>query len=116
MLKLVAIVVAVVAGYSFAAAVSATPANSQGLTGNKLHEFCTNNQMDAFCSGYIIGAADVLSTLSTKRSCVPQGVNGEQVRDVVKRFLRLNPQVRHEPGAQVVAMALSDAFPCKASN
>lgn len=44
--------------------------------------------------------------------CQPAGVTGDQIIDVVKKFLEENPERRHEDASALVYSALFDAFPC----
>lgn len=44
--------------------------------------------------------------------CEPERVETKQIVDVVTKFLRQNPEHRHQNAAVVVAMAFTSAFPC----
>jgi len=45
--------------------------------------------------------------------CMPQDVALSQPIDIVKRWLELYPEKRHWNAAHIVAVALSEAFPCE---
>lgn len=86
------------------------------IDGNKLHESCITLDFAAAntCTAYITGVADVLynDAVADIRACIPLGVNTTQVEDIVKQYLAANPQNRHLTAASLIAIALSDAFPC----
>ena len=100
------------------------------VTGNVLLDRCTAKETGngfaeiAFCAGYVAGIADMLdrTTLVTSpdggghwqiRACVPPGVTINQLMDVVVRFLRAAPEVRHSIANILATKAISDAFPCR---
>jgi len=92
---------------------------SQALTsdmivnGDQLFSDCVNGG-DApngnACLHYIAGAADVL--LMHKEICVPSGVTISQLADIVTKYLRDNPEVRHFTAASSTTVALARVFPC----
>ena len=103
------------------------------LTGNELLRFCEHDPMPtdasledrvlgSACFHYILGVADtfvtlqVAKTLSKESICIPQGVETNQLRLVVLKHLRANPESLHAPGASHVMRALFDSFPCGASH
>jgi hypothetical protein len=47
------------------------------------------------------------------KACLPVNSSLEQSRDVVVRFLRAHPELRHLVAVSLVARALAEAFPCK---
>ena len=68
------------------------------------------------CAGYILGVVDLditLGQVTGKKSnvCV-QNVQGSQLVDVVKFYLRGHPEERHFPAASSVVIALAEKFPC----
>jgi hypothetical protein len=82
-------------------------------SGNDLYEDCRRSS--EICLGYVQGVFDVMSA-----STVYDGINAcasnvtvGQVRDVVVQYLAANPARRHVMAAQLVALALADAFPCR---
>lgn len=91
-------------------------------TGNTLNSSCsvTTGQYRAFhrgvCLGYSVAIADLMGqgiSIAGHRACIPLGVSTGQVRDVVTKWLRENPQHRHYPATWTVAQALAKAFPCR---
>ena len=96
----------------------AWPAGVSFLDGNKLHNYCSYNKpniMYGICAGYTIGVTDSLSKgpVSGFNACIPQGPVVEQLVDFVIKWLGDNPTNRHYSGEEVVAWALSEAFPCR---
>lgn len=88
------------------------------LTGNDLLRFC--NSHEAFetnmCTGYIEGVRDGLmfATVNLKSKpffWVPDKVSSDQLRDVVVKYLRDNPETRHKPAGMLTIFALKEAFP-----
>jgi Rap1a immunity proteins len=95
----------------------ASPADAGFVDGNKLHQDCSGmlTMLDSSCGAYVGAIADVLATapVARHRACLPNGAKLSQAVDVVKQWLTENPQSRHLPGPEVVAIALERAFPCK---
>lgn len=85
--------------------------------GNRLYEGCTPS--DRGTLNYILGVVDTHSLLEAQkvtkglRFCLPDRVKAGQIVDVVCKDLRDNPATRHQGAAGLVAVALSEAFPCK---
>jgi hypothetical protein len=50
---------------------------------------------------------------STPDWCAPKGAMLAQYFDIVGRYLEAHPEIRHMHRAQLVAMAISEAWPCK---
>jgi len=88
------------------------------FTGNWLLERCERNddgsasyyQDDAYCIGYVAGAADILNDVS--EICI-DGIQYGQMRKVVEKYLRNNPELLHRNADILVRNALQKAFPCK---
>jgi Rap1a immunity proteins len=89
--------------------------------GNALLENCKNwsrgGQADwenvlrtGTCVGYIWGVAGALE--GSPAFCLSNGVQQNQVVDVVKRWLDEHPEVRHYSASSLVAKALKEKFPC----
>jgi hypothetical protein len=110
---------------SIAAAAAAllfgTPACAQGWTGNDLLTMCqdTNPQnptiSKGMCLGYVTGAYETYSETLPQIACTGNGVTGQQLMDIVVKFLLLNPEKRNKGAALLVGAALADAFPCQNS-
>ena len=94
------------------------PAGASFIDGNKLLARCqnkTDTYDQAYCLGYIIGVADVLEgkgTVQGFRACFPDNIVQGQAFDTVIAWLKANPSVRHFSANELVAVALSKAFPC----
>ena len=98
--------------------------------GNNLYEFCTAKEDDiiygGMCLGYLFGIADLVKIFLTKGIfmdvdgvknqvgiiCLP-GVTGQQLKDVVVKYLRDYPEKRHLQARLIAVDALRKAFPCK---
>ena len=91
------------------------------IDGNKLLEQCeyfganlptlpVDASKGGYCIGYTIGVHDAL--VGTNHFCMPDGVTGGQLGDVVKLYLRNHPEDRHRPADELVAAALKEKFPC----
>jgi len=90
------------------------------LTGNDLLKWCesTDDIDRAFCLGYIIGVTDLDGADGSmfperRRSCVAEGANNGQVRDVVVKYLKDRPEERHILAAILIVKAMVQTFPCK---
>jgi hypothetical protein len=94
-------------------------------TGNDLLEACeneTNTFQSARCRGFVEGAvggyelatndSSVLAPTDL-RLCIPQGVTHGQELDVVLKFLRAHPEMRHKSPAALTVLANLDAWACK---
>ena len=92
------------------------------MDGNRLLELCKANS--PACGNYVNGAADTLTlfTWSTVLmgfrlpfvACIPQ-VTTREIVDVTMLYLQEHPGMRHENGANLVAYALTQAFPCQSA-
>jgi len=90
-------------------------------TGNELLGFCEAPAGTAgysSCLGYVAGVSDALATGSAVagyRACYPESarITTGQAAGVVAKFVRDNPQIRHQVAAVLTARALSQAFPCR---
>ena len=91
------------------------------IDGNKLFEFCEffsarlpTLPLDAskggYCVGYIQGVHDALKP--ARVICVPDGVTGRQLGDVVKLYIGNHPENRHRSADELVTAALKEKFPC----
>lgn len=111
----------------------AMPAFSDTMSGNEFHKDCQGSK--TFIWGYVAGVTDKAALdrafaddvpaadaersqkikdliLITRPYCQPQNVTLEQATDVVCKYLRNKPEVRHFGGAGIVQNALREAFPC----
>ncbi len=71
------------------------------------------------CERYVVGVLDsyqvatVLLKPSIKAFCLPKGGTTDQMIKVVIKYLENHPEQLHLPAANVIYLALDDAFPCK---
>ena len=110
--------------------VAATPSSAGVyISGNDLYPLCSatpenvpgDQQANAstqwgFCRGYVAAVADILENreVAGYKACIPTTtVEIGQLGDIVTNFLRDHVEERNRPGASIVALALSQAFPCK---
>lgn len=107
-------------------ALSASPAHAAPTGnnfGNNLYKNCSSDTTSfegavsvVACNNYIVGVVDglVLSGEANRWFAMPDGVTGQQLQDIVLKYLRDNPNKRHLPGPVVIINAMSEAFPPKA--
>ena len=94
---------------------------AQASRGNELHKTCQTDLSNSeyavfnsgFCLGYISGAHEALG--GPPLTCEPDGVNRNQIVDIVKKYLVEHPEKRHEHSVKLIMEALENAFPCKES-
>jgi hypothetical protein len=98
--------------------ISTAQANAKFLDGKALHDWCFSEDIgdQEACLGYVIAIADVLSSddtseLTKYRACIPE-VDATQVVNTAKKYLEFHPQAGDTTAANLVAIALSEAFPC----
>ena len=69
--------------------------------------------------GYIMGIADSQQSQQyygiNAKFCseIPSSVISKQLADITQRWLEKHPEHRHYAAADLVALALKDAYPCK---
>jgi hypothetical protein len=84
--------------------------------GNHLLEDCTSpGGSDALtaCVAYLAGVRDTVDVTQlafAPRRCIPQAATTGQVRDVVVRHLRQNPEARHLVAAALIIRAMREAW------
>ncbi len=100
-----------IASVSVAGSQTANAADSyeSGETLLALCEKPKDSTLHGFCTGYIIGAADVLDEGSF---CPPEGHEKLQIVDVTIQWLRNHSQNRQDAAHSLVATALAESFPC----
>ena len=88
--------------------------------GNDLYRHLTAGQntfSEGVAYGYIIGVAD--ATKDARRDAfgfcwsIPNGVQPEQLADIVRRYLEQNPDKRQYSAASIVGAAFQGSFPCE---
>lgn len=74
----------------------------------------TTNSTDflnnGYFTGYIVGVAEMLDGLII---CVPSGVKVGQLRGIVQKYIKANPEKWNRPAGELVLDALKPAFPCR---
>jgi len=91
---------------------SAATEVSGDITANFLSEAC-ESQDHSFGAGVCYGIVTGVVQVSSARFCVPKGVIGSQLFDVVKKYLRDHPERRHLSAGVFVEEALQRTFPCR---
>ena len=99
--------------------VSTVQADAKFLDGGTLHDWCMSAEVgdQEVCLGYVIGVADVLSAAQESNAaarqelCLPE-IDAKMAVDAVKQYLLAHPRAASGAGADLVATALSEAFPC----
>ena len=93
-------------------------AHAMFLDGNTLRGWCVSEDVgnQAACLGYVVGVADVLISenrgeLTQYRACIP-AIDTTQVVSTAKKYLESHRQAGNITASDLVAMALSEAFPC----
>jgi hypothetical protein len=96
------------------------PSKAYFISGNDLWEFCDPAKGEAGkagCSGFILGVVDgqgaFTSEDAAKYFCIPEGVQGSQLRAIVTTHLQTKPATRHQPAAFLITEALMAAYPCR---
>jgi hypothetical protein len=88
------------------------------LSGSALLESCEDPARRPECSRYIAGVLDAhsydLSRFGNPRDlCAPEDITIEELEGVVVKWLKGHPGKLRVTGANLVILALSDAFKCK---
>ena len=87
-------------------------------SGTKLYNLCrAENVIDeALCEGYILGVQDAIYSghLSEHFSvCLPEGVEPDQIRLQLIRFIENNPDIMNFAAEGLVAKTLETSYACK---
>ena len=92
-----------------------TPAISRisGVTGNNIYESCKKH--GPFCLAYVTGSADMASIWSLLGKniyfCIPYQVDGNQLMDLVSKYMHDHPQDRHINAITLFTRAMEKAWP-----
>ncbi|WP_366512532.1 Rap1a/Tai family immunity protein [Mesorhizobium sp.] len=86
------------------------PGKAAWVFGNELHTQC-GKAPPPFAYGYIFGLIDVYDQ-KQGYFCLPSSVKGEQLFDVVCRYIDAHPDERHLPASVLAYRALRLAWPC----
>jgi hypothetical protein len=98
-----------------------------GFGGNDFLKFCERNKAGSnACTFYIVGWRDAFYAATifrygTKKIeqnpkmgiCIPDGVQREQMKKVLLKYLRDHPEKLHETTGLLVLKAMHEAFPCR---
>lgn len=88
----------------------ATAVQAQNVSGNDLLEYCSGSAFSTgICFGYIRAIAENL-----RPGCAPAQVTYGQVKHVVIKHLRDNPESRHQDALPLIGEAMERAWPCPA--
>lgn len=86
------------------------------VDGFKLLSWCESADAADFCAGYVVGVIDGenLSRRDGHRTiyCAPKSADAANLKDVVVKYLRAHPEDHTATAASVVAVALSEVWPC----
>lgn len=81
-------------------------------TGHELYPQCSKTQ----CLDYVAGVMDAnflwAKMANTHSFCVPKPVNLGQINTVFIRYMNRHPSQRKLSGANILVLALEDAYPC----
>ena len=103
-----------------------TGAHSAGrrriLNSGTLHDWCLSEEVgdQEACLGYVVGVADALGAapedeaagVARRRLCLPE-IDAKTAVDAVKQYLLVHPRPGDGgTGADLVAVALAEAYPC----
>lgn len=86
--------------------------------GTKLYNLCRSEKPldEALCEGYILGVQDAIYSghLSDHFSlCLEEGVEPDQMRLQLLRFIENNPDIMHFAAEGLVAKSLETSYACK---
>jgi len=99
---------------------------ASATSGNDLLEQCSATKADgvtkwsvnmASCYGYISGVINTLEGLQSTEylksvTCIPEGVNIEELRDITVNIIKTVPEYRHYKASSLVILAMKKVFPC----
>lgn len=100
------------------ATASAAPTRADWFVGGYILENLCNRADTDECDGYIVGLIDSLdpvaqASIGDLRACIPTGTTAEGARQAVLDYLSGSPAIRDINASVIVALALSEAFPCE---
>lgn len=94
--------------------------SSEYLGGNYWNNQCNQQGREGFlrCAAFTTGGLGGIQlqaaiTEAKVDFCIPETATPQQTTDVYAKYLRDNPQHRHQLAVALLAVALRDAFPCK---
>lgn len=78
--------------------------------GNKLLAELSGNTSDYIHGiGYVMGVYDTTQGIT---HCPPANVTAGQVTDMVKRYMEVNPDIRHNTADRIIGVVLRRSWPC----
>src|SRR5436190_53472 len=87
-------------------ALSIQPAEASFYDGNMLLTKCTGSFRDKdICASYIMGVADDVKD-NNDDLCLPDGLTGGQLSEIVTAYLQGKAATRHRSAASLVGLAL----------
>lgn len=89
-----------------AAMLAASAAQAAFFDGNGLLDMYGKHPQEA--GAYVVGIADG----TEDQRCMPSGITGQQVADIVQKALVALPEYRHYTARQFVSVTLNAVFPC----
>lgn len=97
-------------------ALAAMPARAEaqsqgGPDGRRMLALCTGKSTTG-CDAYVLGFADAEATQPAKRFCVPRGIPGSALRDILVAYMKANPDRLSAPRPEITLTAFARAFPC----
>jgi hypothetical protein len=94
----------------------------EAFVGTELLQLCSSQKQDdsTRCSTYIMGFTDGLAasramSATGMRHCFPPNLVISKVRTAVEKYLSDHPERLNLGAANLVAVAVSESFPCKKS-
>ena len=93
-------------------------ASASYLTGNTLMDFVRdeesgkNSSANSMLLGYIAGVHDVFDGMWDNKVCIPNNAPLGQLKAVVVKYLKSNPERWAKSADMLVYAALQSAFPC----
>jgi len=83
------------------------------VDGNHLLSMCMSANKGE-CDAYLSGVADTIALQgrANAEACIPTGVTGTQLREVVTKYISSNPQSRQQKAADLRMKAFAAALRC----
>lgn len=86
--------------------------------GNQFYSRCQRPdtvEQSLSCFGYFRGLVDGMNWALSKSFCIPADVTYQQMTDIVLKYMRDNPEVRHWGMPAIYAWVAGFSFPCSLS-
>ena len=84
--------------------------------GNDMKAYCHNNSKywQGACEGFAMAVAAfaVRAPVDSDRACIPLGVSGRQLGDIMVKYLDDYPEELHFTATSLATHAFAIAFPC----